>query len=81
MKEVAFRFLQYACESDDHRCEKPKYITGFIASGNCGDLLTMYKNLIGTDVKLRDKWYLIDDISASYGGDKEDLFCIDIYCL
>lgn len=81
MKNVTFRFFQYPCESDNYKDEKPKYITGFIADGNYGDLLIMYKNLIGSDVKLRGKWYMIDDVTASYGGDKEDLFCIDIHCI
>lgn len=43
----------------------------------------MFKNLIGSEIKLKDKWYTIEEVAATFGGGKgdNDIFCVDIYCL
>lgn len=83
MKEVAFRFFQYSSTSEYITNDKAEFITAFVSNCNCGDYVNMFKNLIGSEIKLKDKWYTIEEVAATFGGGKgdNDIFCVDIYCL
>ena len=78
---MLFRFLEYNYYLDEDDMHNPKLITWITVNKNYDTFYKLLRKHIGKEIKLKeDEWYIIDKIIFSYGGNEEDLFCIDVFC-
>ena len=80
MKELLVRFCEYDYSADD-AYETAKYITGFKVEETYDRFANMIANLVGHDVELKGNIYTVDDYRLNYGGEEDDVVCLNVYCI
>ena len=78
---VIFRFLEYDYINEEGKYECAKFLAGMTMKVTFDRFLNFIKSAIGLDIKIKDKWYTVDEITLNYNGNEEDMFCVNIYCI